>query len=328
MSHDPRLRACHTWLQQHFNCDQLQLTTLKNDASFRRYFRLQTAGQHYIVMDAPPEREDSQPFVNVAQGLKQLGLCVPEVLACDLQQGFLLLTDLGDQLYLNILTADSADRLYRTAFDALRTLQACKTFQAADLPRFDADFMKLEFDRTQTWYFQKQMGLTLTPDIRQVLEQTYQHLIESALQQPVTCIHRDYHSRNLLLVNGKHVGILDFQDAMWGPVTYDLVSLLRDCYIDWPQTKIETWALTYKAQLTESGVIEPTTDDLTFLHWFDLMGMQRHIKCLGIFTRLAHQYDKPHYLQYLDRVLKYLLTVSARHDEFTEFHQLIARCCR
>ena len=328
MSQDQRLLQCRNWLQQQLKHDRWQLTPLANDASFRRYFRLQDQDRSYIVMDAPPERENCKPFIAIAKAMKQLGLCVPEIYVEDLSQGFLLISDLGNDLYQDALSSATVGSLYQRAFTALSALQNCEEFPNYKLPNFDAAFMQLEFDRTETWYFERHLALPLTDQIRQLLTDTYTQLVQSAEQQPQVCIHRDYHSRNLMVLPENQVGILDFQDAMWGPVTYDLVSLIRDCYIDWPSANVAAWALHYKTSIVKLNVIDKKIDDQTFLQWLDLMGMQRHIKCLGIFTRLAYSYGRPQYLSYLPRVQNYILEIAARYPSLADFHQFFQGVCK
>lgn len=293
------------------------------DASFRRYFRVRVAdGKTYIVMDAPPDKEDSRPYVEVARRLRGLGLNVPEILARDMAQGFLLITDLGAQLYLEALTADSVERLYGDALGALVVLQAGIYTDSSFLPPYDAPLLLREMELFREWYLGRHLGLTLSSEQHATLDRSFAVLAESALAQPRVWVHRDYHSRNLMVCPRHNPGILDFQDAVSGPVTYDLVSLLRDCYIAWPRARVEGWVKGYYALAHGSG-IPVGDDDALFLRWFDLMGVQRHLKAIGIFARLNHRDGKSGYLNDIPRTLGYVLDVSARYAELHPLRRLL-----
>jgi aminoglycoside/choline kinase family phosphotransferase len=274
-------------------------------------------------MDAPPSREDTRPFVQVSGMLAGLGLNVPQVIDEDPEQGFLLLSDLGSRPYLDALNDETVERLYGDALGALATIQAC-TPGDAPLPAYDRTLLLNEMELCREWLIGKHLGLALTGQQSSMLDAAFDLLADSALQQPQVCVHRDYHSRNLMLTESNNPGILDFQDAVIGPVTYDLVSLLRDCYIDWPRERVEDWALGYQTLALQSGVLQEGHDDpQQFLRWFDLMGMQRHLKAAGIFARLNHRDGKPGYLGDIPRTLGYVVEVASRHDDLAAFGEFI-----
>jgi len=305
------------WLEQTLGLSASTLTPASSDASFRSYYRLQLNNGSRIVMDAPPEQENSRPFVRIAQMLQATGLNVPDVLIADLEQGFLLLSDLGSEQYLSALNEHSADRLYGDAMGALITLQACGPGEG-ELPPYDAALLQQEMQLFIDWYLQRHLGLSLDAGEQSLFDDLFARLTDSALAQPQVAVHRDYHSRNLM-VAAHNPGILDFQDAVHGPVTYDLVSLLRDCYIDWPRERVEGWALGYQELAIDSGILRQRNEE-TFLRWFDWMGMQRHLKAVGIFARLAQRDGKPAYLADIPRTLNYLREVSGRYSELGNFH--------
>ena len=292
------------------------LEPASSDASFRRYWRVRRGGESWIVMDAPPGLEDVRPFVRVARLLRAAGLNVPEVLAEDGARGFLLLTDLGERLYLDALDEASADRLYGDALGALATLQARVDPEA--LPPYDRALLAGELGLFREWLLGRHLGLALSASEEALLEGTFAMLVEAALAQPVVAVHRDYHSRNLLVTERHNPGIVDFQDAVAGPVTYDLVSLLRDCYIAWPRARVEGWALGYLDLAVQSGILREE-DEERFLAWFDLMGVQRHLKATGIFARLWHRDGKRGYLADIPRTLGYVREVAARHARLAPF---------
>lgn len=320
---DVRLAALSRWVADIVADRHCDIRPASADASFRRYFRVRLKdGTSYIVMDAPPEKEDSRPYIEVARRLRALGLNVPEILAEDMAQGFLLITDLGSQSYLEALNPDSVERLYGDALGALVVLQAGIYTDSSFLPPYDAALLHREMELFRQWYLGRHLGLTLTSAQHGVLDQSFAALAQSALEQPRVWVHRDYHSRNLMVFPAHNPGILDFQDAVTGPVTYDLVSLLRDCYIAWPRSQVEEWVMGYHALAQESG-IPACEDDVRFLRWFDLMGVQRHLKAIGIFARLNHRDGKPGYLNDIPRTMGYVLDVSARYAELHPLHRML-----
>ena len=319
---DNRLEALKDWLASVLDSAEYEIKPASADASFRRYFRVFTGGATHIVMDAPPDKEDMRPFIQVAERLYALGLNVPRVLQQDLGRGFLLLSDLGERLYLSQLRADTVERLYGDALGALVVLQAGIFIDNQSLPEYNEALLLREMTLFHEWYLGKHLGLTLASSQQAVLDRAYALLALSALEQPQVWVHRDYHSRNLMLTDANNPGILDFQDAVRGPVTYDLVSLLRDCYIAWPRARVEDWALGYQALALQSG-LPVCTDETLFLRWFDLMGVQRHLKATGIFARLNHRDAKPGYLGDIPRTLAYVLDVTARYPQLQPLYQLL-----
>ncbi|MBK8755183.1 MAG: phosphotransferase [Candidatus Competibacteraceae bacterium] len=293
-----------------------------SDASFRRYFRVWYDGQTRIVMDAPPAQEDCRPFVAMAQALRGLGLNAPEVLAGDLDQGLLLLTDLGSRQYLAELDDHRVSGLYDDALAALVRLQIGGDPGSALLPPYDSALLHREMELFRDWFLGRLLGLNLSEDEHHLLDHTFALLADNALEQPRVWVHRDYHSRNLMITDPDNPGILDFQDAVVGAVTYDLVSLLRDCYVAWPRSQVEAWALDYRVRLRALGM-SGLDDAGQFLRWFDLMGVQRHLKAIGIFARLNLRDGKPGYLGDIPRTLGYVLEVAGRYAELARLRGLL-----
>jgi aminoglycoside/choline kinase family phosphotransferase len=310
------------WLQQTLGMSVDSLLPASSDASFRRYFRLQHNAETFIVMDAPPDKEDCSPYIKVSAMLDKLGLHVPRVLETDRQQGFLLLTDLGSQLYLDALSGNTVDGLYGDALRALGVMQTCRPEQCGDLPPYDETLLRQEMALFTDWLLDQHLQWRLNNKQREMLQTIFDTLVVSALQQPRVFVHRDYHSRNLMVCEGHNPGILDFQDAVIGPLTYDLVSLLRDCYIAWPDTRVEEWALGYRERVLHTGILRED-NERAFLRSFDLMGMQRHFKASGIFARLYHRDNKAGYLKDVPRTLAYISQVSQRYPEFHDLARLL-----
>ncbi len=315
-----RFEQLNHWLTNTLGLPAYEIAPASSDASFRRYFRITFGGESRIVMDAPPDKEDSRPFVSIAKQLHAVGLNVPEILAEDLEQGFLLLSDLGTQQYLSALSIDTVDRLYGDALGALAVLQTCGP-GAESLPDYNEALLRREMDLFRDWYLGRHLGLTSGKSEEAVLDEAFTLLVENALDQPQVSVHRDYHSRNLM-VSAHNPGILDFQDAVHGPVTYDLVSLLRDCYIDWPRERVEKWVLGYHDIAIDHGILRGPQEE-RFLRWFDLMGVQRHLKATGIFARLNHRDGKSGYLNDIPRTLGYVVEVSGRYPELGTFKRLL-----
>jgi aminoglycoside/choline kinase family phosphotransferase len=287
-----------------------RITSASVDASFRRYFRVHRGGGTQIAMDAPPERESLDDYLRVARLLAGTGVNVPPVLAVDARQGFVLIGDLGSLQYLDALSQGAdPEPLYADAIDALLRLQSVGTAEAGELPPYDRESLQREMQLFPEWFLVRHLGLVPDAGERRVIEAAFHWLCDQALAQPVVLVHRDYHSRNLMVCPGRNPGILDFQDAVRGPITYDLVSLLKDCYIVWPRARVLGWLDRYRAAADRLGMNAGRSRD-EFLHWFDRMGLQRHIKVLGIFARLWHRDGKPGYLADLPRVLEYALEVT------------------
>jgi hypothetical protein len=319
---DERFEALSAWLRHDLGLAVDSLRPASSDASFRRYFRAETGTGRYIAMDAPPAHEDVRPFIKVSALLREAGVQAPKIHAQDLEKGFLLLCDFGDRPYLGSLNEATADALYGDALDSLARLKRGVDTGSCGLPPYDEALLRREMDLCPDWFLARLLGREPGPAEQAVLADTWQTLVDSAREQPQVCVHRDYHSRNLMVTDENNPGVLDFQDAVVGPVTYDLVSLLRDCYIVWPQERVERWALDYHQRLRDEGLVDEA-DPARFLRWFDLMGLQRHIKVLGIFARLYLRDGKPGYLGDLPRVLAYVRDAAGRHPELAEFHALL-----
>lgn len=309
------------WLSVDCQLSSFTLQAMPGDASFRRYFRVYLSSRSFVAMDAPPQRENCRLFIAIAQALRQHGLHTPEIIAAKIEQGFLLMTDFGDQTYLKALSAENADLLYQRALTALVRLQNCRQVSGHPVPSFTCDFMLKEWDWHKEWFLNKLLNLSHAA-LEKDLDQCYHLLVEAAASQPQVFMHRDYHSANLMVLPQNEVGILDFQDAFIGPVTYDLVSLLRDCYIDWPQAKVESWVFHYLQQLQKTGELGDVNADI-FLRWFDWMGMQRHLKALLTFARKHVRDHQSHYLRFIPRTLNYLVNTSQRYPELTILHDYL-----
>jgi len=316
---DTRLDGLRDWLAQHTDLKHFALAPASADASFRRYFRVTADAASYIAMDAPPEKEDSRPFVAIDRLLEAAGVNVPHIHAQGLDEGYLLLSDFGNRHYLSALGEDSVEALYG---DALATLLRIQQAPTDDLPPYDRQLLWREMELFRDWFLGTHLGLRLDTTQHAALDEAFEALIRAALEQPRVFVHRDYHSRNLMVVPERNPGVLDFQDAVHGPLTYDLVSLLRDCYIAWPRQRVEGWALGYRDRAVAAGIIG-ALDDRDFLRWFDLMGIQRHLKAIGIFARLNHRDGKPGYLADIPRTLDYVLAAGRLYDETLPLCRLI-----
>lgn len=312
---DNRQIALEAWLKTNCPFQPSHIIPLQGDASFRRYFRLPHADGSLIAMDAPPPRENCEPFVAIANTLRKKGLFTPDIVASDLKQGFLLLSDFGDQLYLKELTATNAESLYERALDALSLLQSCRQVTGWQVPFFTPDFMYQELQLFKEWFLMRHLGLDISSDTENMLEAFFRFLTLSAADQPQVFMHRDFHSANLMVLPDNEVGILDFQDAFIGPVTYDLVSLLRDCYIAWPDAFVKKLALSYKQKI---GEVLPVSDEM-FIRWFDLMGVQRHLKALLTFSRKWHRDQDANYLQHIPRTVNYVAEITPKYTECRAF---------
>ena len=312
------------WLARHFSLspEQISLTPASADASFRRYFRLRLDdGSTRIVMDAPPEHEDCRPFLHVAALFGNAGVHVPEVYAENLEQGFLLLSDLGNITYLQVLDADSAPRLYRDANQALINIQLAS--RPGILPDYDRALLERELNLFPDWYLARHLGVTLDAQQDAALRRVFAQILDSNLAQPPVFVHRDYHSRNLMLIeNGQNPGVIDFQDAVYGPLTYDLVSLYRDAYIAWEEAQELDFVIRYWEAARAAGLpVRSDFDD--FYRDYEWMGAQRQIKVLGIFARLYHRDGKDGYLKDMPRVMAYLRRTCERYGELRPLLRLL-----
>jgi aminoglycoside/choline kinase family phosphotransferase len=314
-----RLSELRAWLAGVLPDGSPDLVPASSDASFRRYFRLRAGGVSRIAMDAPPDRESVQRYVDVARILAGAGVHVPEILALDVGRGFLLLEDLGDATYLDALRRGAdAEALYADALAALVRIQS--RADAGALPRYDRALLERELGIFREWFLGRHLGVDPEETMPGELARIEAFLVAEALAQPVCFVHRDYHSRNLM-PSHPNPGVLDFQDAVAGPVSYDVVSLLRDCYIAWPPARVEAWLHDYHAAAAKAGV--PLPQLAAFTRGFDLAGIQRHLKAIGIFARLWHRDGKPGYLDDIPRVLDYVLGVAAGYRELDPLRRLI-----
>jgi N-acetylmuramate 1-kinase len=323
---DPRLSLLLAWLSPLVNRYGLKPETLapaSNDASFRRYFRVMTERASFIVMDAPPPLEDVRPFVDIAKLFATSGASLPMVHEADLVQGFLLLDDFGGTTYLDVLNDETAPALYVEAFDALVKIQTIS--QDLVLPPYDETLLKRELELYPEWYLTRHKQYQITARDREVLDGAFRQLIENNISQPKVFVHRDYHSRNLMLLPGAgNPGVLDFQDAVYGPITYDLVSLLRDAYIVWPEAQVIDYCVRYWEKARAAGL--PVASDFSaFYRDFEWMGLQRHLKVLGIFARLCHRDGKERYLNDIPVVLNYVVKTASRYRDLGPLLSLIER---
>ncbi|MBQ4854214.1 phosphotransferase [Rhodanobacter sp. B2A1Ga4] len=311
------------WTRHVLDDASLTLASASADASFRSYWRTRRGGQSWIVMDSPPEREDPRPWLAIGARLAAAGLHVPAVQAHDLQQGFLLIEDLGSRLYLAELNDANADRLYGDAMDALLAMQT--RVASDDLPPFDHAVLVGGLEVMPEWFLTRHLGHPPSCGEWDVLEAAFDVIVRNALAQPRCFVHRDFHSRNLLVVGENNPGIIDFQGALHGPLTYDLASLLRDAYIAWPRERVEGWVESYRRRLLGAGVIDASVDTARFLRWFDLTGLHRHVRVLGQFYRLWYRDGKPGYLKDVPQVYRYVIEVAGRYPELANFAALLER---
>ncbi|HSI37549.1 MAG TPA: phosphotransferase [Methylotenera sp.] len=320
---DNRQQQLINWLTGVLQQADFKLTTASADASFRRYFRVHLADKTLIAMDAPPPQENCAPFVQVAALFGDAGVNVPKVIAQDLERGFLLLTDLGDVTYLSQLNNDTASSLYQDANMALIKLQLASKQDV--LPNYDAALLTREMQLFPDWYIAKHLNVTLDDKQQADLQKIFELLNKNILAQGQVYVHRDYHSRNLMVcdgVTGQNPGVLDFQDAVYGAITYDLVSLLKDAYVEWDEEQVIDWAVRYWQEARKAGLPVPT-DFSEFYRDFEYMGAQRHIKVLGIFARLYHRDGKDGYLKDMPLVMRYLRKVCERYVELRPLLRLL-----
>ena len=309
---DQRYQALSLWVAQVLQQHKVELSVVSGDASFRRYFRYAANGKSWIAMDAPPEKEDSTGFVRIARHWFEQGIRVPEIIAMDLEKGFILLSDFGDRTLLPVLNAERPDiaqgqHYYSKAMLVLGRIQS-QDASLAQLPAYDAGLLQQEMALFKDWLVDAKLGLSLSETEALALKNCFDFLTQRALAQQQVVVHRDYHSRNLMICEDDELGVLDFQDAVIGPVTYDLVSLLRDCYIVWPEEHVDLWCNEFYALITQHSNKLGSADQ--FKEDFDLMGLQRHIKVAGIFCRLSIRDGKHGYLKDIPRTLEYILRVA------------------
>lgn len=326
---DQRLLDLNAWLQPRLQelfsrhgwgeVPEVSLVAASSDASFRRYFRWESSPHSFILMDAPPPQENCRPFVEMASILAETGVHVPDILAADLERGFLLLSDLGQQTYLDVIDGINADELFADAIEALLTFQA--NAKPVALPSYDEALLRRELQLFPEWYVQRHLGHSFTAEEQQMWEKTCRVLIESALEQPTVLVHRDYMPRNLM-ISQPNPGVLDFQDAVIGPVTYDITSLFKDAFLSWPEDRVLAWLQGYWDAARARGIPVQASFD-AFHRASDLMGLQRHLKVIGIFARICHRDGKPRYLADVPRFFAYLDTVLARRPELADLKELL-----
>ncbi|MDF9617404.1 phosphotransferase [Pseudomonas entomophila] len=327
--HDVRLQQLTAWLAGQLETlfrdnawgevPEGSLTSASSDASFRRYFRWEGAGHSFVIMDAPPPQENCRPFVDIDHLLASAGVNVPVIHGQDLERGFLLLGDLGRQTYLDIIDQGNADALFADAIEALLAFQRLP--MDAALPGYDVALLRRELELFPEWYVGRALGLQLSEGQQAAWQRVSQVLIDSALAQPKVLVHRDYMPRNLMH-SAPNPGVLDFQDAVYGPVTYDITCLFKDAFLSWPQARVEGWLRNYWDKARAAGI--PVQDDFEAFHRAsDLMGVQRHLKVIGIFARICHRDGKPRYLTDVPRFFTYIEEVIARRPELAELGQLI-----
>ena len=321
MARDERKQQLIDWLAVTFSTKNFSIEAASSDASFRRYFRVQFGDQSFVVMDAPPLKEDCTSFIAVANLLKTQGINAPKIFHQSLEDGFLVLSDLGSDSYLDKLTERTVDKQYK---DAVQVLHKMHGIGLKDLliPSYDLALLRQEMDLFGEWFLKTLLGIDLSFKDKETLSQVKEKLAASALEQPQVFVHRDYHSRNLMVTKDNNPGVIDFQDAVIGPLTYDLVSLYRDCYIAWSDEKIYAWLDDFLKQRQERGEVDDF-DHRQFYQWFDWMGVQRHMKAVGIFSRLLLRDGKEGYLKDVPRTLGYLITISERYEELKPLAGLI-----
>jgi N-acetylmuramate 1-kinase len=325
---DKRKDLLGQWAAAQFKTEKLELETVSGDASFRRYFRftnpdISASNKTVIAVDAPPEVEDNYAFQKIALILKKNKLLVPEICFIDHKLGFLLLSDFGNELYLSHLNKDNVEELYSNAINSIISMLLIPKAQLSTLAKYDHCELNFEMMLFNQWFIKHHLELEVSEAEQQCIKEAFSALTENAVTQPQYFVHRDYHSRNLMICSDKAPAIIDFQDAVVGPITYDLVSLLKDCYIQWPEEQVEKWCFSFYEKLTALGLIDYKFS--AFQKQFDLMGMQRHIKVLGIFCRLNYRDNKPNYLSDLQLTFDYLVQAVAKYPEFSAFYQFLLK---
>ncbi len=328
MPDDPRLAQLRRWLQSHHGFDPDSIEVASADASFRRYFRARHAGgTWWVAMDAPPDKEDLPTYLRVSSLLESCGVHVPQVLAADTVQGFALIEDLGNTHMLTALNQGAdPDQLYDQALDELARLQLSGDAASRQLPPYDRATLLREMQLLPDWYCVHHLAFQPDAAERGLLERSFGWLSDEVLQQPQVFVHRDYHSRNLMVMPVRSPGVIDFQDALRGPVGYDPASILKDCYVDWPRERVQHWVSAYRARLLAGGATGRAlagVSEAQFLRWVDLIGLQRHIKVLGIFARLCWRDGKTGYLADLPRTLAYVQQAARLFPELAQFSAFI-----
>jgi aminoglycoside/choline kinase family phosphotransferase len=314
---DSRLEAALGWARNHLPFSLTEVSPVSGDASFRRYFRLHGDDQSLILMDSPPASEDNRRFIDIGMRLRQGGAHAPEIFASNLEEGFLLLEDLGDTLYRQILHTNNADQLFPPLFGLLQTMAT--RVDDSGLPEYNRDRLVTELELFPHWYLERHKQIQLSCEDWDIWEALCTHLISSARQQPQVFVHRDFHSCNLLALKNGEVGVIDFQDAVRGPLSYDLISLLWDRYISWPRAQLESWMEEFRQQVAADI---PAGDWVRYCDW---MGLQRNLKIVGIFARLHYRDGKAGYLEMIPRFWSYLMNVLPLYEETRPMKELLER---
>ncbi|MBY0544765.1 MAG: phosphotransferase [Gammaproteobacteria bacterium] len=315
---DLRLQQANSWLTNSLRLPITQLKPIAGDASFRRYFRVYLPNESYILMDAPPSHENCKPYITIGRELLKHNIHVPRIFYDNLEQGFLLLEDLGDKSFFSALKIDNVDLLYRQALEVLVKIQKITYISNYDLPKFDESMMMREMMLFQEWFIEGLLKHPLNATEKNLLAKTFQQIAEKIASFQQCCVHRDYHSRNLMVLPSGDLGVLDFQDAVWGPITYDAISLLKDCYISWPRDKILDLLGYYHHLLSSAQIIEGNTFS-DFINEFDWVGIQRHIKVIGIFSRLHLRDHKSAYLNDIPLAMRYLVDALNPFQDLNDF---------
>ncbi len=318
---DPRFLQLNAWLNQYFNVN-VSPQLISGDASFRRYFRVEVNNLSYIVVDSPPNLIDISPFIQLADSYSKQGIAVPEVIASDKAQGLMLLSDLGDVQLLSVLNKDTLQGYYSQALELLKDIAKVTHTQAGPLAQYDAEFVIRELTIFTEWLALHHLNLE-PQQVQTHTEAAFKLLVDNALEQPQVGMHRDYHSRNIMLQNNQ-LKVIDFQDAVIGPVTYDAVSLLRDCYIRWPDSAVDALMQQHYKQCLKANQIDSAVSFAQYQRWFDLMGIQRHIKAAGIFARLNYRDNKPAYMADIPLTLEYIRDIAGRYAELQVLSNWIA----
>ncbi|WP_191321706.1 aminoglycoside phosphotransferase family protein [Colwellia sp. C1TZA3] len=321
-------RDLSQWLESHFSTENISLLPLTGDAGFRRYFRFYSDSQHqkqcYIAVDAPVKLSNNQAFVDVQKILQDLGVNVPNIIAADLKAGFLCLSDFGDTVLADQLSNENMAQYYTKALIELNKMLKCNSALVAGLPDYNEKFILTELAIFNEWLLEKHLKIYLTTDEKIALSTCFDVLVSAIIEQPKVFMHRDYHSRNIMLLANDKLGVIDFQDAVKGPVIYDLVSLLKDCYVRWPKQLITPLMEDYRQQVQDHFPDENLSKE-KWQYWFDLTGLQRHIKASGIFARLHHRDKKSGYLADIPLTLTYIQDVSAQYDKLSFLHELVTK---
>ena len=307
-----RYNSLQNWLTEILGTSAFNLKPASEDASFRTYHRLFLKNKTFIVMDAPPEQENCKVFIKITKKLRACDVNVPIIHNVNIEQGFLLLSDLGNDLYLNKLNKSSIYELYSDALSTLVSIQVLVNVGGVD--EYDKSLLISEMNLFREWLIEKHLNIKLSDSQVKILTTLFDLLVNNALQQPKVFVHRDFHSRNLMVTKENNPGVIDYQDAVYGPISYDLVSILKDCYIKWPKEEIDKWIDFYLNKLYEEKAQHRINRD-EFVRWFDLMGVQRHLKASGIFARLSHRDGKHNYLEDIPRTLSYILDLKETYEE-------------